>query len=160
LEEGGNMFTLDEVLDLAVKIEQNGEKVYREAAEKIDPGPIRDLLIKLAEDEVRHVRWFAELREEVDEKIDNPDLYDMGRKILNSILGEQCFSLKDVDFTKMKSIKDVLMAAVEFEQDTMLFYNMLSTAVNEDVLPFMRRIIEEEESHVRELENALSAIKP
>ncbi|MBW2083427.1 MAG: ferritin family protein [Deltaproteobacteria bacterium] len=132
------MFTLDEVIDLAVKIEQNGERVYREAAETAEPGPIQDLLIKLADNEVEHAKWFTQLRSEVKTETDNPKLYEMGREILNNILGEQSFSLKDVDFSKMGDIDEVLKTALEFERDTILFYNMLSAAVDEDVLPYMK----------------------
>ena len=151
------MFTLEEVIDLAIKIEENGEKVYRTASQEVPPGPVQELLLKLAQDEVQHIEWFRELRREIKTSVDNPKLYEMGRSILNAIVGDQSFSLKEAGLAQMDDIRRVLEAALEFERDTMLFYDMLSTAVNEDVLPYMSRIMEEEERHVKELEAALSA---
>ena len=151
------MFTLEEVIDLAIKIEENGEKVYRMAAEKAEPGPIRDLLLKLAQDEVEHVQWFRDLKKEAKPTVYNREVYEVGRQILSSIIGDQSFSLEEVKFDQLADTKEVLQVALEFEKDTMLFYNMLSSAVDEEVLPYMIRIMEEEECHVKELEGALSA---
>jgi len=151
------MFTAEEVIDLAIKIEENGERVYRAASREVTPGPVKDLLLKLAEDELQHIEWFRELRKEIGSTIDNPDLYERGRSILNAIVGDQSFSLREAGLEQMDDISRVLEAALEFERDTILFYDMLSTAVNEEALPYVNRIIEEEQRHIKELEEALSA---
>ena len=151
------MFTLEEVIDLAIKIEENGEKVYRVAAEKVMSGPIRDLLEKLAHDEAEHVKWFRKLKQEADRTEENRELYEMGRRILNAIVGDQSFSLGDIELSEITDTKALLETALEFERDTMLFYDMLSTAIDEEVIPYMSRIMEEENRHIKELEDALSA---
>ena len=81
------MFTLEEVINLAIKIEENGEKAYPMAAEKAQPGPIRDLLLRLAQDEVEHVQWFRKLKREAETTVDNCELYEAGQQILNTIVG-------------------------------------------------------------------------
>jgi len=121
------------------------------------PGPVKELLLKLAEDELQHIEWFRELRKEIGSTIDNPDLYERGRSILNAIVGDQSFSLIEAGLEQMDDISRVLEAALEFERDTILFYDMLSTAVNEEALPYVNRIMEEEQRHIKELEEALSA---
>ncbi|MBW1729303.1 MAG: ferritin family protein [Deltaproteobacteria bacterium] len=152
------MFTLHEVIDLAIKIEENGERVYRKAAENMDQRPLQDLVLRLAEDEVKHIEWFSNLLEESRKVLKDPSLHEMGQKILNAILGEQSFSLGEADLTAMKGPKAILETALEFERDTVLFYEMLLGAVDEDALPYLTKIIEEENRHIRDLEASLKGL--
>ena len=49
------MFSLKDIIDIAVQIEQNGERVYRNAAGKIEDPSLRSLLQWLADEETQHV---------------------------------------------------------------------------------------------------------
>ena len=56
------MFSLKDIIDIAVQIERNGERVYRNAALKIENPSLRSLLLSLAGDETQHAKWFEELK--------------------------------------------------------------------------------------------------
>ncbi len=56
------MFTWDEVIDVALGIEQAGEESYRQAAKTAHDPSISQALEWLADDEARHQKWFASLR--------------------------------------------------------------------------------------------------
>ena len=62
------MFTLGEIIDLAIRIEKNGESTYRKAQKEVSSSKVSAMLEWLADDEAKHEKWFTELRENVDEK--------------------------------------------------------------------------------------------
>jgi rubrerythrin len=80
----------------------------------------------------------------------------MGRELFQNILGEKAFSLDDVDLSRVQDIRAVMRIAAEFEQDTVVFYEMLEPFVEEtQSRDDLRLIIEEEKRHRRDLQERL-----
>lgn len=157
------MFTIRDIIDLAIQIEENSEKVYRKAAREISNSSISSLLLWLAGEEVKHAKWFAELKEQVNETAEGPRVEETGNRILQGVLGDQSFSLRDVDFSTMKETADLLKAAIEFQEDTVLFYEMIQAFIDEkETLNHLDTIIQEEKDHIRLLRESLEdgPIKP
>jgi rubrerythrin len=151
------MFTLSEIIDLAVRIEENGEKAYRDASGKCPDLELARWLARLADDEAEHGKWFLALREKTGGETVDPELEDLGREILRGILGDQSFALRDADFSKMEAVKDLIALSIEFERDTALFYEMLVAFMEGgDALQHLQAIIDEENLHVQVLEKALA----
>ena len=147
------MFTLSEIIDLAIRIEKNGENAYRKAQEEVSNPSLASMLQWLAEEEVEHVKWFTRLKEKTATLAEDPKLEEMGKTILQGVLGDQAFSIKDADFSKIEDINSLLELSVEFEKDTVLFYEMLSAFIDdEETLSQLDKIIEEEKRHVQLLE--------
>ena len=147
------MFTLSEIIDLAIRIEKNGENAYRKAQEEVSNPSLASMLQWLAEEEVEHVKWFTQLKEKAGTLAEDPKLEEMGKTILQGVLGDQAFSIKDADFSKIEDINSLLELSVEFEKDTVLFYEMLSAFIeDEETLSQLDKIIEEEKRHVQLLE--------
>jgi rubrerythrin len=152
------MFAIGEIINLAVQIEKNAEKVYRDAATEAANPSLVSLLHWLADEEVKHAKWFSELKPKVKKTIDDPQLEDMGKAILRDALGDQTFSLKDLDFSKIEEVENLLERAIEFESDTILFYEMIRSFVEDEdkeTLDHLNMIIEEEKGHIRLLEEFL-----
>ena len=150
------MFTLGEIIDLAIRIEKNGENTYRKAQEEVSNPSLASMLQWLAEDEVEHEKWFEKLKEEVETTEEDPKLEEMGKAILQSVLGDQAFSIKDADLSRIEDLNSLLELSVEFEKDTILFYEMLSAFIDdEETLRQLDKIIEEENRHVQVLEEFL-----
>jgi rubrerythrin len=148
------MFTIGEIIDLAVQVEQNGEALYRDAMAKVPKKELQSLLLWLADQEAEHAKWFATLADSVRKTPGDPELEEMGRAIFRSILGDQAFSLKEVDFTKISKIRDLLEKAIEFEKDTILLYEMLGGFIEDQkALGHLRAITREERNHVEVLED-------
>jgi rubrerythrin len=147
------MFSLHEICDLAIRIEKNGELFYRKAVERFSDEGLRSLLIRLADDEVRHAEFFARKKAESMEKPEDAEIEAAASGILQDILGDQTFSLKEANPADLKSEKDLLNLAVEFEKDTILFYEMLTPLVTrKQTLKGLEEIIEEEKRHIETLE--------
>jgi rubrerythrin len=148
------MFSLAEVYDLGIRIEKNGEKFYRDAMNQAWSAPIADMLKLLAEEEVKHVDFFVKRMDALKQKRENPFLDEMSTSMLKDILGNQTFSLKDTDVSKIRSVDELVALAIEFEKDTILFYEMVgSLMTDEKPRRELKEIIEEEERHVRLFES-------
>jgi rubrerythrin len=147
------MFSLEEILDLGIRIENNGEKFYREAQQKVALEELKMLLGRLADDEVAHVGFFTRKKEALKSKPEDPELEKLASTVLQGILGDQTFSLKEVNPADLETIDDLLNLAIEFEKDTILFYELLTDLVTrDDTLKGLQEIIEEENRHVAVLQ--------
>ena len=150
------MFTIGDIVDLAVQIEKNGERLYRNAAKQVSDPSVSALLLRLANDEVDHAKWFSKLKDKLNKVIDDPQIEETGKRILLGVLGDQSFSLKDVDFSSIKEIENLLRVAIEFQEDTVLFYEMIRSYIDEkETLDHLNTIIEEENDHIRLLQESL-----
>jgi rubrerythrin len=148
------MFTLAEVYELGIRIERNGEKFYRDALKQAWNRPIAEMLSRLAEEEVKHVDFFVKRMDALRQKRENPFLDEMGTSMLKDILGNQTFSLKDTDVSKIKNVEELVALAIEFEKDTILFYEMIgSFMTEEEARRELEEIIKEEQRHVRLFES-------
>ena len=152
------MFSTGEIIDLAVQIEKNGEKVYRDALQKISNHPLSSLLEWLADQEAEHATWFSNLKLAITEAPVDTDLEEMGKTMLQRVLGDQTVSLTHVDFSKIDQIEDLIELAIEFERDTVLFYEMIESFIDdEQTMDHLKKIIHEEERHAQVLEELLES---
>ena len=71
------MFTLNDIINLAIRIEKNGEETYRKAQEEVSNPSLASMLKWLAEEEVEHEKWFTQLKEKVATVTDDPRLEEM-----------------------------------------------------------------------------------
>ena len=155
------MFAIKEIIDMAIRIEKNGEAVYRSAMEKISNPALVSLLEWMADEEDRHAKWFSDLKQEVEALSKNPFKEEMSRELLNDLIGEQSFSLKEVDFSQIDSINDLIFTFIEFEEDSILFYEMLKPFIqDEDTLAQLDKIIVEENSHIERLREFILSERP
>jgi rubrerythrin len=146
------MFSVYEILDLAIRLEKNGESVYRDAVENVLKPDLISLLIWMADEEGKHAKWFSELKQDLRTNSINPFMEEMSRKLFGDLLGEKNFSHKDVDFSKIGQIHDLITIFIEFEQDTVLFYETLKPFIEDnDTRDNLAKIITEENDHIKKL---------
>ncbi|MGD9363285.1 MAG: ferritin family protein [Desulfobacterales bacterium] len=146
------MFSASEIIDLAIKLEKNGEAVYRGAIEEVSRPELAALLEWIADEEVKHAEWFAQLKLNIETKNENPFAEEMGRELLNEMLGEKNFSLKDVDFSSIAEVDDLMEIFIEFEKDSIIFYEILKPFVEDPVArDYLKKIVDEEKRHIERL---------
>ncbi len=147
------MFRIGEILDLAVRIEQNGEKTYHQARERFGEEELRELLSWMAAEEARHAAWFSELKRRVESGRGNPFLEEMTRQVLDDLVAGRSFSLEEVDFEAIEDPARLIEVFLGFEEDTVLFYEILSSFVEEEeTRRHLEAIIAEEKRHIEKLE--------
>jgi rubrerythrin len=146
------MFTITEILDMAMRVEENGRDLYRKAmAQSADP-VLKTLLKWMADEEDSHRRWFAGMRRRLKQPGQNLFVEAMTREVLAELLGRRTFCLDDVDFQKLVQADQLLEAAIEFETDTVFFYEILTSFTTDaQVLTQLQTIIAEEKNHIEKL---------
>ena len=148
------MFSITEIIEIAVQLEKNGEKVYREAIGKSKNIEMDGLLLWMADQELEHAEWFMALKDNIEESQNCSQINEMNGSLINDLMGKQTFSLADVDFSRVKNSEHLIDIFIEFEKDTILFYEMLKTfLVDEKTIGHLEKIIQEESSHIEKLED-------
>lgn len=143
------MFSIREIIDIAIKIEKNGETYYREAVEKISNPSLKPVLLFLADQEHEHMEWFEKLKAKMRTKEGNRKVAEISESMLQSLVGDQTFSLEDADLSEVDSVEKLIELAIELEKDTILFYQILQSFIEDsDTLKGLDEIIAEENRHI------------
>jgi rubrerythrin len=150
------MFSIQDIIDVAIQIEENGEQFFRNAMQKTKDPALISLLQWLADEETEHIRWFKTLKRTVQQSVEISELEKMGRALLREAVGDQRFALGDTDFSKIKQVEALLALAIKFEKDTVLFYQMLQPFMEDrETVDQLKKIVEEEERHAQKLQDFL-----
>jgi rubrerythrin len=148
------MFTVNDILDIAIQIERNGERIYRAAGKRAEDLQMAQLFNWMADEEMRHAKWFQDLRIPLQVLPEHAEIESMGRSLLQEIMGNQSFSLEDVRMQTVAGAIDLLLLSIEFEKDTIMFYEMLRSFIEEaETIEQLNRVIAEEHDHVSQLES-------
>lgn len=148
------MFTAQELFDLAIRFEDNGERFYRKALAQVYDESVRELLQRLADDEVEHRSHFKQLKEALQDST-NP-LEGAAGFMLQDIVGGRAFSLDEVDMAALRTEEQVIAMAIEFEEDVILFFEMLQNFLQDrEALDGLEEILNEERQHKMLLLEAL-----
>lgn len=154
------MFTGNDLLDIAVKMEINGETVYERAQDKIQNKELKTLLQWMAREEACHQKWFSEQKVTKTQGPAASDFAEMLPDVLQEMMGEKSLSLDEVDFSKITQTSQMLETFIEFENDTILFYEFLETFIQDKkILAGLEKIIREETAHVHKLTEMLQAVE-
>ena len=147
------MFSAIELLDMAVKLEKNGEAVYRDAIEKVSKPELVALLAWMADEEVKHADFFSNLKVKLETERENPFMEEMSRELFDDLLGDKNFSLKEVDFSSLDTSDDLITVFIELEKDSVIFYKVLEPFIEDPVAhEQLNEIIDEENRHIQHLQ--------
>ncbi len=146
------MFTIADIRNIAIQIERNGERTYRQAAAKAADPEIARLLETMADDEKRHGQWFEKIEADQLLSEEQRQMEQVGKSILQEMVKDKTFSLEEDRLQSAESLDEILAACQGFEEDTILFYEMLSAFIdNTETMDQLRAIIAEEQEHSRQL---------
>ena len=147
------MFTLADICDIAIQIEENGEATYRQAAKNTGHKALAAMLNSMADDEHQHAAWFRKLDRDQDVVLAEQDeLEKMGRSLLREMVKDQTFSLDAEQLANTGTIKALLDQSLLFEKDTIVFYEMLQSFIDHThVRDQLERIIEQENEHIHQI---------
>lgn len=150
------MFTAQDVLDIAIRLETNGEKTYRDACGHTENKDLKSLLDWIATEEQDHGRWFAELKNRISKGEDDHLLAEMSKALAEDVVREQAFSLQEVDFKSIATTDEMIRTFIGFEEDTIAFYTILKTFVDDpSITAHLDQIIAEEKKHMATFRNLL-----
>jgi len=156
-EEKMAVYSVNEVIEMAVQIERSGYAFYNEAAKRKDlDEKAKDFLIYLRDEELRHEKTFLALRNEVDLTVLQLSVdWELIAEYLKTIVESRIFNSEFSAIqlaTKAKDIKEIVDNAISFEKDTLLYFHTLSDNISEArTHNALRKIINEEVSHILKL---------
>ena len=147
-------YTGQEIIDIAVRIEENGHDFYTKAAEMItENNDNKSLFLDLAEKEVMHIAIFQKLAEKFDSEsfdFQADDASDYVNHLAESHIFGKPDSGKELAL-KVKTPKEALEIAFKFENDSVAFYTELAKFAHSDSKKLVQQIIEEEMEHAAEI---------
>ncbi|MCP3872330.1 MAG: ferritin family protein [Desulfobacteraceae bacterium] len=154
------MFTTDDIFEIAIKMEENGEAIYNDAIKKIERNEIKSLLKWMANEEACHGEWFTNQKNSLCLEIDEINLKKMAPQVLQDMMKEKALSLEDINFNDIKNVAELLGTFIGFEEDTIMFYELLEMFINEDkVLKELGNIIQEEKKHIEKLQTMMESLQ-
>ncbi len=154
------MFTMDDLYQIAIKMEKNGESIYNDSADKISQKEFQELLKWMADEEASHIKWFTEQKNVLPLEIDEIQLKEMVPQVLETMMGNNTFSLDDINFNEISSLKELIETFIGFEEDTILFYEMLEVFIEDSgVIEGLETIVSEEKKHVETLRQMIGSLQ-
>lgn len=152
-------FTGKEVLDMAVRIEENGMRFYADASKAAKSHQLKDLFHALSEEEGTHIKMFLELKKALvgDDPSAGFDPYlEDAQQYLKSMADTEVFTNPEAGKEAARSLKDekeAISMAIGMEKDSLLFYYELERMIRDKDRAVIESLIEQEKDHVRKLTN-------
>ncbi|EKD34614.1 MAG: Rbr2 [uncultured bacterium] len=147
------MFTITDILNIAIQIEKNGEESYRNASKIAKDPEVAKMLNWMADEEKCHAKWFEAFPTNRPLTAEQGEMEAMGRSLLQEMVKGNTFLLAQSELEQMETVMEVLDRSVEFERDTILFYEFLLGIIDDrETMQQLQRIIEEERKHLSRLE--------
>ncbi|MFQ3675173.1 MAG: ferritin family protein [Endomicrobiia bacterium] len=155
----GSIFSISEILQFAIKIEENGELFYKMAAEKVIDFKAKEMFNLLAEEEVKHKNVYSEMLAEIEnykpEEIYPEEYFSYLKSYVDNII----FNSKKAEELKVNF--DTIAAinfAIQRELDSILYYLEMKNFVSKSYIKQIDKIVEEERKHflkLTDLKNSL-----
>lgn len=157
------MFRVSEIIEMALRLEENGEAYYRQAAEHARscgmPQKAVELWERLAEEEREHRKMFLEIKRSFVRGAHVDIKEKLGSWYIVEAIGNRLFSFDPACAFRASEPKDVIEIARNVEEDSIRFYEFLEQLVdNETVLLLIKRIIDEERRHIEHLDQILAGL--
>lgn len=153
------MIEKKDIINIAVKIEENGERFYREAAEKTKRPEVKELLNVLAKDEIKHKDIFLKMLKDLN--LSDEPLSNEYQNYLKAYTDRLIFQIDSEDFSNRLQNFDqlwVLDFAIQRELDSILYYYELKNIIATSERNLIDNIITEERSHFEKLSRMKSIL--
>lgn len=151
------VYSVNEIIELAVQIERNGYAFYHEATKRkgLDDRSL-DFLTLLRDQELNHEKTFLNLRDDMDSTmLELSQDWDMVSSYLKTIVESRIFDSEHSAIrmaSEASDLRSIVDFAITFEKDTLLFFHAINDAItNPKARQALARIINEEVSHVLRL---------
>lgn len=146
------MFTLTDICNIAIQIEQNGAATYLNASKTMKDPKLAEVLAWMAKEEENHARWFESIQSDKVLSAEQMEMEAVGRSLLQEIVQSNTFSLDSDVLKDTSQLTDLIAQSIEFERDTILFYEILLDLLeDEETIEKLNTIIREEHNHIKNL---------
>lgn len=147
-------FSANDLVEAAVQMERNGLQFYSTAADAVTRDRAKDLLSRLAQDEVQHLKLFEGLLASVGLVEIHESYPGEYQTYLKSHVDSQVFTqarMQQILAQKTMSERDALQFGIDSEKDAILYYSEMIRFVPSRDRPTIDGIIDEERRHLSAL---------
>jgi rubrerythrin len=142
------MFSASEVIDMAIKVEIEGNRFYAHVSRS--SSDLRELFHFLAEQEEDHRKKFEKLKEQIKDSTHTQEWSNTvpfpGQIVQSTLFGEGA----PLNRAKSaRSVDEIIGIAREFEMTTVSFYGRILESARASAREVIGQIIEEEKKHVK-----------
>lgn len=156
------LFSGNELIDIAVRIEENGQAFYLAAAERAEDENFAAVLRKLADDEVAHKDTFQALYKPDEDYSLDPGYNEEVDAYIKAMAGAQVFAPGKSVAELARGARDifeVLNMAMGAEKDSILYYTEMKNWVVPKDKDIIGKVIAEEKKHLKDLTELYGEIK-
>ena len=150
----GNVFSGSEIVEVGIQIEKNGRDFYREAAGCSVDEAYRKAFKYLMEAEEKHIETFTGILSSV-KKYEPPESYPGEYFAYMKALADEHIFTKDNAGCEMgkkaSSGSEAIDMGMDFEKDSIKFYEGMKKVVPEKDHGLLDALIKEEREHLKEL---------
>jgi len=159
------LFNAMEILEVATKIERNGARFYRQAAQGLEDSKTIGVLNDLANMEDEHEKVFARMQQEFASQKLAPTVFDPENQTasyLHAMADGRVFDVRSDPVEKLTgkdSAEDILKMAIGLEKESIVFYVGMRDLVPKNLgKERINDIIQEEMGHIVLLGNTLKSL--
>lgn len=156
-----NLFEPSEIFQFAIRIEENGEKFYRQMVQKFEEPRVKELFALFADEEIKHKKIYEEMVSKVEKYEPFETFPGEYFAYLRAYADNIIFTQKkfDEEIANIKDINATLDYAINAELDSILYYQEIKNLVPENQRKTIDGIIEEERRHFVKLSKIKRTIK-
>jgi rubrerythrin len=141
------------IFDFAMRAEKDGIGFYTKAAKKFEDADLRDLFMKLAKEEARHLETFIGIKAKAEKKgADQCFRSESVSEYLDTIIREGLFPKGDSMVKRLEKVNTIGAAcaiAMEAEKNAILLYSELAKlSKDKEQKKIFENITKEERSHI------------
>ncbi|MFC1557470.1 ferritin family protein [candidate division KSB1 bacterium] len=144
-------FLLSSIIDVAVKLEQEGAEYYTELARIAKNTKTQLIFMQFADEERKHEDFFINLKRNdrfIDYEIEDEEI----EKILEETEPEDILPDSPEDIVKKLHPLNAIKLGIKSEKRTVKFYKLLSKKLKDpEIRKILATLIEEEQRHVNDL---------
>jgi len=145
-----SIFAASDVLQFAVRMEENGGLFYRKTAELTKSDEVKKLFCYLASEEDEHKKTFEKFLSKIELFEPTEEYPGQYLAYLHNYIDGKVFKSEEVS-SKSIDVANVLEFAIQKEMDSILYYTELKAFVGEKDKKTLDAIIDEERRHFAQL---------
>lgn len=142
------------ILDFAMQMEQDGEKLYRGLADTIENTGLKKIFTMLADEEAEHFKVFKHLKENTPLGLPENKILEQSKNIFSAMKEGAPFTINATT-----EQKEAYSLALEMEKKSIDFYEeKAAVSQNKEEKKLLRAIAREERRHYRLIEGVIDFI--
>ena len=141
------------IIDYAMTQEREGMTFYNKASRKFEDKALKNLFVKLAGEEKKHLESFKSLKAKAQKKNVDESFRSAGvDEYLEALIKEGIFPKDEAmskQIDKIQSVADVCALAMTAEKNAILLYSELAKAsIDKEQKKMFNQLVKEEKSHI------------